>query len=220
MIHTLGTDFKILLGRIGSWPGDFGPDVAVQLYNVAAKNLPANGTAVDLTPSAGKSTIVLSAAAFRNNAKVVCLIDKAVIHPMEELWFNRAYRLFKLKDACVAAEKIQNMDADMIVVRGNEQMARAVYSEGLKQDGVLFGINMAKLDGVEPEQSGLGWACWRKPKAPFSMKGIPNTEPPPKGAPIVLGERLPENVIADAIVISEDEVAAMRKRSKEAASRD
>src|SRR6266481_5498712 len=109
----------------------------MSLYNVATQNLPINGTAVDLTPSGGKSTVVLSAAAFHNGGKVVALVDKGAIHPAEEMWLTRAFRLFKLKDTCVLAEKIENMMADMIVIRGNEKLARSVYSEGLKPEGIL-----------------------------------------------------------------------------------
>ncbi len=213
MIPTLNQDFRTLLGRIGSWPGDFGPDVAAQLYTVAAKNLPANGIAADLTPSAGKSTIVLSAAACRNNAKVVALVDKASMHPMEELWLNRCYKLFKLKDTCTLAEKIQNMDADMVVIRGNEQLARNAYSEGLKQDGILFGINLEKLDGVAPEIAGPGWACWRKPKIqvvrtinPLSDLKLPHDGKIERKEPILLGEPSPLNGVEEAVVITEEEV--------------
>lgn len=219
MIHVLAQDLKTLLGRIGSWPCDFGPDVAQQLYNVAAQNLPPNGIAADLTPSAGKSTIILSAAAFRNNAKVVALVDKASVHPMEELWLSRAYKLFKMKDTCTLAEKIQNMDADLIVVRGNEKMARDVYSEGLKQDGILFGINLEKLDGVAPEAAGPGWACWRKPKIqvvrPINTltDKLPHDGKIEKKEPILLGEPMPNGVITDAIVISEEEAAERRKEA-------
>lgn len=143
------------------------------LYHVATKHLAHNGTVVDLTPSGGKSTVILSAAAFRNGAKVVSLIDKKAIRPVEELWFNRAYKTFKLKDTCIAAEEITNMNADMVVVRGDDKLACNIFADGLKPDGILFGINILVLNGMTPEQSGNSWATWRKPK----IKSLAETNP-------------------------------------------
>jgi hypothetical protein len=98
------------------------------------------------------------------------------------------------------------MDADKIVVRGNQQMARSVYAEGLKQDGILFGINLEKLDGVAPEIAGPGWACWRKPK----LASVPKPELSALNGgskPILLGE--PQH-IEEAVVITEEEAKHMR----------
>lgn len=175
MIPILGNDIRTLLGKLGAWPCDFSQEVAIALYNMAVKNLPANGVAVDFTPSGGKSTVVLSAAAFRNGAKTVALIDKAVIQPVEELWFQRAHKTFKMKDVCTAAEKISGMAADMVVVRGDLELARNIYEGGLKPDGILFGINFDKIDGVVAEQAGNQWAVWRKPKAQYLPGNIQAT---------------------------------------------
>ncbi len=46
------------------------------------------------------------------------------------------------------------------------QLARQAFASALKVDGILIGLNIAKLDSIAPEQTGTGWAVWRKPKVP------------------------------------------------------
>lgn len=222
LIPILGNNIRDILGKLGAWPCDFGPETAVALYNVAVKNLPSNGTAVDLTPSAGKTTVVLSAAAYRNGAKTTALVNQAEAHPAEIVWLNRAYRTFKMKDTCTLAEEIMQMTADMVVVRGNAALAQKVFADGLKPDGILFGINIEKLDGVEPEQTGGGWAVWRKPKmVTASIKD--ETRMPPDSAlndsPKSAKQTFLDNTamyspslseVAEAIVITEEEAQKLR----------
>lgn len=220
MIPILGNDLKTILGKLGAWPCDFSAETAVALYNVAVKNLPSNGTAVDLSPSAGKSTVILSAAAHRNGAKTTALVNQAEAHPAEIVWLNRAYRTFKMKDTCTLAEEIMQMTADMVVVRGNVALAEKVFADGLKPEGILFGINIEKLDGVEPEQAGGGWAVWRKPKAE-PMKVVAELKIPNDTGMVgrLVAEEFLDNVgkyspslsdVAEAIVITEEEAQKLR----------
>lgn len=165
MIPIIGQELKVLLGRIGEWPSDFGPEAAVALYQAAVRQVPPNGNIVDVTPQCGKTTILAAAAAHQAAAKVIAVHDPETAHPVEALWFKRAHKTFKLDKSVSVVRRVENLLADMIVVRNDEHLARSVFAEGLKPDGVLFGINLAKLDGIAPENKGNGWASWRKPKA-------------------------------------------------------
>jgi len=212
LIPILGNDLRTILGKLGAWPCDFDQQTAVALYDAAAKHLAPNSVAVDLTPSAGKTMVILSAAAFRTGAKVVSLIEKSKVHPAEEMWFNRAFKMFKLKGTCTAAAEITNMEADMIVMRGGNMLS---VMSGLKAGGILFGINTQPVAGFDPEQTGNGWAVWRKQKPVYSMEGVPNTMAPEKRDSVAMDIRGAGPVefmgVEDAIVITEEEALALRE---------
>ncbi len=185
MIQTLAQDLKIILGRLGSWPHDFAPEAGIQLVALASQHLHEGGMAVDLTPSAGKSTVLLAAAAFRTRAHVTAIVSESM-HPAERQWFQRAMRLFKLQDTVYVATGVADFAADLIVARNDELLARQAFASSLKVDGILIGLNIAKLDSIAPEQAGNGWAVWRKPKVP-ELRLVPRMEPAiPTGAAVAI----------------------------------
>jgi hypothetical protein len=150
------------MGRLGSWPGDFGPEAAMNLAAVASQNLTPGALAVDASPGCGRSLVLLAAAAYRAGAKVGVVRDN--MSPPEQLWFNRAFRLFKLSEAVRNDDTIA--PADLVVVRNDPELARAVFASLLKPEGILVGLNIQQLENLTPEQSGNGWAVWRRPKTP------------------------------------------------------
>lgn len=164
MIPLLDLEFQFLIGRLGAWPGEFGPEQARALFSEACK-IPAGGLIVDVGPLTGKSTVLLAAAAHRNgNGQVLAVMQyQQAIHQM---WFGRAITLFNAKNVqpISAAENMESLNADFICCRNNA--ARAYFERHLKRGGVLFGLNIQKLDSLKPEQTGPLWSMWRKPDKP------------------------------------------------------
>lgn len=195
MIPTLAQDLKVIMGRLGAWPADFGPEVCVNLAAVASQHLTPGGIALDVTPGSGRATVLVAAAAYRVGARVVTM-QMGAEAPVEELWFNRAMRMFKLNEVVTRGGKIgddfvvlPNGDkpgafADFVVVRNDAAIAARVFAGMLKPEGLLFGVNLPQIGDIAPEQSGNGWAVWRRPKTPELklVKGAADLRAPEDGA--------------------------------------
>ncbi len=160
MIPILSQNFDTILGKLGAWPSDVNSECAEALYNICATQKP-QAVIADIGPNFGKATVISSAGAMRSSARVVAVKPLRQAN-VEDLWFNRAVHLFRLNDHIQIVNTLQNVTVDVAIVHGDERTAKAIYGEGLKIGGALFGVNLPKLDGIEPEAHGHGWAVWRK----------------------------------------------------------
>lgn len=174
----LEQSIDVILGKLGNWPGDIDPMTAMELYNLAT-SLSANSVLVDLMAVGGKSTVILAAAAYRINGRVIAVLGETTRRSIRNegwngdhvaqigmatlsLWFQRAMHLFKMQEIVRVTEAIDT-PVDLVVVRDQNQ-ARAVYGEGtLRPGGFVFGLGVYKLDGIQPIKINPAFAVWQRP---------------------------------------------------------
>ena len=215
MINVLAQDLRTILGRLGAWPSDITPEAGINLVAVAAQHIPEGGLAIDLTPSAGKGTVLLASAAYRNHARVVAIVPEGM-HPAERMWLGRAMKLFRLQETVTLAQAVseERPVADLIIVRNDELSARQAFTNLLKADGLLVGFNIGKLDSIAAEKGGNGWSVWRKPKTP-ELKLVP-------GYSRVVREAIPmpESISTDVPVRQSHELSPMEEMEADMKEQD
>lgn len=201
---TLDVDFPILHGKVGMWPGDINPQCAEIIYKTAVSfQSKSNPIFVDLGAGPGRSTIFLAAAAQQIGGKVYAVDDWS--EPIAALWFNRAMRLFRMRELVdvLSGPTQQIPPGDFVLIRAvDEPTILQVWDNGVNLGGALMVMGNIRPDLIKQAgEHGLGFHMWRAPKAKI-LPLVLTTSASLNGSHAVVDNGNESKVEADEAVIS------------------